>query len=111
MAMSEYKDRWIECTDTAVQVRGYYFPWGTKRIPYSAITSLERLTLTALRGKGRIWGSGDFRHWANLDPRRMRKSVGFFVNLGRRVVPLLTPDDPDAFEQVVRPHLPGGTSA
>jgi hypothetical protein len=41
----------------------------------------------------------------------MRKSVGFFVNLGRRVVPLLTPDDPDAFEQVVRPHLPGGTSA
>jgi hypothetical protein len=103
--MSLYKDRWIECTDDAIAVRGYYFPWGTKRIPYASIQSLDRFTMTALRGKGRIWGSGDLRHWANLDPRRPRKSVGFFVNLGRHVAPFLTPDDPDAFELALRPHL------
>jgi hypothetical protein len=103
--VSSYKDRWIECTDDAIQVRGYYFPWGTKRIPYASIKSLDRFTMSALRGKGRIWGSGDLRHWANLDWRRPRKSVGFFVNLGRHVVPFLTPDDPDAFEQALRPHL------
>ncbi len=80
--MSAYQDRWIECTDTQVRVRGYYFPWGTKRIPYTSIRSLDRFTLTMLRGKGRIWGSGDFKHWANLDPRRPKKSVGFAVNLG-----------------------------
>jgi hypothetical protein len=103
--MSEYQDRWIECTDSEIIIRGYYFPWGTKRIRYASIESLDRFTMTALRGKGRIWGSGDFRHWANLDPGRPRKSVGFFVNLGRAVIPFLTPDDPDAFEQVVRSHV------
>jgi hypothetical protein len=103
--MSEYKDRWIECTDSAVLVRGYFFPWGTKRIPYSQIRSLDRFAMTALRGKGRIWGSGDLRHWANLDPRRPTKSVGFFLDVGRRVIPFLTPDDPETFERVLRAHI------
>jgi hypothetical protein len=103
--MSEYEDRWIECTDRAVVVRGYYFPWGTKRIPYHSIKSLDRFTMTALRGKGRIWGSGDLRHWANLDPRRPTKSVGFFLDLGRHVIPFVTPDDPDTFERVLRGHI------
>jgi hypothetical protein len=98
----EYRDRRIECTPTEVRVRGYYFPWGTKRIPYTSIKALDRFALTALRGKGRIWGSGDFKHWANLDRHRPSKSVGFFVHLGGRVVPVLTPDHPDAFESVVR---------
>jgi hypothetical protein len=102
--VSEYRDHWIECTTTGIRIRGYYFPWGTKQIPYGSIRSLERFTMTALRGKGRIWGSGDFRHWANLDPKRPTKDVGFFVDLGRHVVPFLTPDDPDAFEKVVRAH-------
>jgi hypothetical protein len=103
--MSEYKDRWIDCTDSAIVVRGYYFPWGSKRIPYASIKSLDRFAMTALRGKGRIWGSGDLVHWANLDPRRPTKSVGFFLDVGRRVIPFLTPDDPDAFEQVLRAHI------
>jgi hypothetical protein len=111
--MSEYHDRWIECTHREIQVHGYYFPWGTKQIPYASIRALDRFTLTALRGKARIWGSGDFRHWANLDPQRPSKSVGFLVDVGRRVIPVLTPDDPDAFEKIVRAHThlgPAGRS-
>ena len=100
--MDGYRDRRIECNDREISVRGYFFPWGTKRIPYASIRSIERFDMTATRGKGRIWGSGDLRHWANLDPGRPRKSVGFFVDLGARIVPFLTPDDPGAFERVVR---------
>ncbi len=107
--MSEYKDRWIECTDSAIVVHGYYFPWGSKRIPYDTIASLHRFTMSALRGKGRIWGSGDFRHWANFDPGRPRKSTGFYLDLGHRVIPFLTPDDPDTFERVVQSHLKTAT--
>jgi hypothetical protein len=103
--MTDYKDRWIECTDSEIRVHGYYFPWGTKRIPYSAIRSCNRFTMTALRGKGRIWGSGDLRHWANLDPQRPRKSDGFYLDLGRHIIPFLTPDDPEAFAQVLREHV------
>jgi hypothetical protein len=100
--VAAYRDRWIECDEGGISVRGYYFPWGTKHIPYASIRSLERFTMTALRGKGRIWGSGDFRHWANLDPGRPKKEAGFFVDVAARVTPFLTPDDPDLFEQVVR---------
>ncbi len=31
---NSYRDRWIECTPEDIRIRGYYFPWGTKRIPY-----------------------------------------------------------------------------
>jgi hypothetical protein len=108
--MSEYADGRIECTVSEVRVRGYYFPWGTKRIPYSTIRSVEKFTMTALRGRGRIWGSGDLRHWANLDPQRTHKSVGFFLDVGRRIIPFVTPDDPDTFERVLGVHLDPGAS-
>ena len=105
--MDTYRDDRIECADGGIRVRGYYFPWGTKRIAYPSIRSLDRFDMTALNGKGRIWGSGDLRHWANLDPGRRHKSVGFFVDVGARVVPFLTPDEPDRFEAVVRQGMTG----
>ncbi len=108
--VSRYRDPRIECTDDEILVSGYYFPWGTKHIPYSSIRGLERFEMTALRGKGRIWGSGDLRHWANLDVHRPGKQIGFFIDLGRRVIPMVTPDDPDAFEQAVRERAGLGPS-
>ena len=60
----------------------------------------------AVAGKYRIWGSGDFTHWGNYDPQRPGKTVGFFLDVGGRVIPFVTPDDPDAFEQALRPHVP-----
>jgi hypothetical protein len=107
--VSTYRDPRIQCTDTDVRIRWYY-PWGTKKVPYAAIRSLERFTLTAMGGKLRIWGTGTFRYWANLDPGRPHKDVGFYLETGRRIRPLITPDDPDAFEQAVRTHLISGAS-
>ena len=97
-----YRDRWIECTPEDIQIRGYYFPWGTKRIPYGSIRSLRRVALSTFRGRLRIWGTADPRYWASLDPQRRKKSVGFVVDLERHVRPLVTPDDADTFEVVVR---------
>jgi len=99
---NSYRDRWIECTPEDIQIRGYYFPWGTKRIPYGSIRSLRRVALSTFRGRLRIWGTADPRYWASLDPQRRKKSVGFVVDLGRHVRPFVTPDDADAFEVVVR---------
>ena len=99
---NSYRDRWIECTPEDIRIRGYYFPWGTKRIPYGSIRSVRRVALSTFRGRLRIWGTADPRYWASLDPQRSKKSVGFIVDLGRHVRPLITPDDADAFEVVVR---------
>jgi hypothetical protein len=41
-----YRDRWIECTEDAVRVRFYYFPFGTKSTPYSRIRAVQRVTLS-----------------------------------------------------------------
>jgi hypothetical protein len=104
---TEYEDRWITCTDDAIQVRGYYFPWGTKRIPFRSIRSVERAELTRLRGKWRIWGTTSPRYWFNLDPARPKKAAGLILDVGGTVRPVITPDDPDAVEGLIREHTAG----
>jgi hypothetical protein len=99
-----YADRWIQCTPDALLIRGYYFPWGTKRIPYETIRSVRRVDMGALSGRGRIWGTGNPRHWASLDPRRPWKASALILDLGRPVQPFITPDDPDAVERAIREH-------
>lgn len=99
-----YQDGRISCTDDAVRISGYYFPWGTKVIPYARIASAEPVQLMAFRGRARIWGTANPRYWANLDAARPRKSTGFVLDLGAAVRPLVTPDDPDAFAQALREH-------
>jgi hypothetical protein len=101
---TSYEDRWITCAPDAITIRGYYFPWGDKRIPYASIRSMRRVSLGALRGKGRIWGTANPRLWASLDPQRPGKETGLILDLGRRVQPFVTPDDPDAFEAAIRRH-------
>jgi len=100
--MAEYRDHWIECAVDEIRIRGYYFPWGTKHIPYRSIRSVRRVALSATRGRGRIWGTANPRYWASLDPRRPTKSYGLILDVGRFVHPLITPDDCDAVEAIVR---------
>lgn len=100
----EYHDRWIDCTDNELKIHGYYFPWGTKRIPYGKIRGVRRVQMTATRGKGRIWGTANPRYWASLDPKRASKDVALVLDLGRMVQPFITPDDPEAVEAAIRRH-------
>jgi hypothetical protein len=100
----EYHDRWIDCTDQELRIRGYYFPWGTKRIPYGKIAAVRRVQITATRGKGRIWATANPRYWASLDPDRPGKDVALILDLGGMVKPFLTPDGPDAVEAAIRRH-------
>ncbi len=99
-----YRDRWIECTPEGIQIRGYYFPWGTKHIPYGSIRSMRRVDMGTFRGRGRVWGTANPRYWAGLDPQRPSKQVGLILNLGRFVAPFITPEDPDAVEAAIREH-------
>lgn len=100
--MSDYRDRWIECDADAIRIRGYYFPWGTKRIPYGSIRSVRQVELSPMRGKARIWGTASPRYWASLDPGRPRKGRGLILDVGRFVHPFITPDDCDAVEAIIR---------
>jgi hypothetical protein len=104
-----YRDRWIECTADAIHIRGYYFPWGTKRIPYGSIGSVRRVTTGTLTGRGRIWGTASPRYWASLDPRRPTKRTALVLSTGSWVRPFITPDDPDTVEAVILQHSTAAT--
>ena len=98
-----YDDGTIVCGPDRLEIRHYYFPFGTKRIPYDQITGLQRIEITGLlSGKWRLWGTGNPRYWANLDRKRPAKKSGFVVDLGRTVSPIVTPERPDAFESALR---------
>ena len=100
----QYTDPRIECSSEVVRIRGYYFPWASKLIPYDAIRSVRRVNLGALTGRARLWGTANPRYWANFDPRRPSKKVGFVLDTGAFVHPFITPDDPAAFELAVTSH-------
>jgi hypothetical protein len=107
-----YDDGRIACDDAALIVRWYYL-WGTKRIPYASIRSVTTRRMDEAGAKWRIWGTGDFVHWWNLDPARQRKAFALEIDTGRRIVPTVSPDDPEAVERILRGHMPkaGGGGA
>jgi hypothetical protein len=101
--VSGYDDGTIVCGAEQLEIRSYYFPIGTKSVWYTQIQGLQRIEINGLlTGKWRLWGTGNPRYWANLDTNRPKKKVGFVVDIGRKVSPIVTPDEPDAFELVVR---------
>ena len=100
-----YDDGRVACTDDALVIRWYYFPFGDKRIPYARIRQVRQAELTGMSGRYRIWGSGDFIHWANWDPDRPKKSVALIISVtGRGMRPVITPDDPDAVAAELASH-------
>ncbi|WP_042372063.1 hypothetical protein [Streptacidiphilus neutrinimicus] len=110
-APDSYDDGAIVCDDQGLAIRRYY-PWGTKRIPYAAVRSVETLPLTGANAvrRWRIWGSGDFLHWWNLDPHRPQKDTALVLDVGRRIRPTITPDDPAAVTQLLAARTGGPTS-
>lgn len=89
-----YDDGLITLDDEAITIRRYFLPWGQKRIPYTKIVSVHRRPLTWIRGRARLWGSGDLVHMWNFDLGRPKKSEALELELRQHFVPTITPDDP-----------------
>jgi hypothetical protein len=99
-----YDDGRVACDDEGLLIRWYYL-WGGKRVPYEAIRSVRTFSLAPLRGKWRIWGSGDFVHWYNLDGNRPNQETGIELDAGGRCRPCITPDDVEAVVRIITEHV------
>jgi hypothetical protein len=97
-----YDDGRIRLDTQELIIRNYYL-WGAKRIRYTSIRGVQTLPLTGLNAvrRWRIWGSGDFVHWWNLDPSRPGKTVALVIDVGRQVRPTITPDNPAAVASIL----------
>ncbi len=101
-----YKDSTVILDAAGLTIRWYYFPLGTsKRILYSQIRGVHEHTIGPFTGMGRLWGSGDFSHWAPLDIHRLKKEKSFIFDLGTKIKPVITPDDPTRFLALLQERI------
>ena len=97
-----YDDGRIACDGLTVR---WYYLWGRKRIPYGSTKGLRTFPPSPGTGKLRLWGSGDFIHWWNLDTNRPRKETGIELDRGGRILACISPDDPDAVARILHEHV------
>lgn len=99
--MNEYDDGLVASTGDALLIRTYYFPLATtKTIPYTKIRSVTSRPAS----RGRVWGTGNFTHWHNLDLGRPRKRTGLVIDLGRHIKPVVTPENPGELLRLLARH-------
>lgn len=106
--IARYDDGRIACDEDGLRIRWYY-PWGGKRVPYAAVRDVREWPLDGVNRirRWRLWGSGDFVHWWNLDPNRTGKKVALVLDVGRHVRPTITPDDPATVQRIIAEHRRG----
>lgn len=104
MTTKAYDDGRLTVDHTGVTIRWYY-PWGSKVIQFDSIESVTEKPLRGWWGRWRIFGSGDFVHWFNLDSSRPHKMSSVELCVGKRIRPTVTPDDVPAFLDALPPAL------
>jgi hypothetical protein len=95
-----YEDKYIICDDDALTINYYYFPVGSKRIPYQKIQKMQKEDMNFWRGGSRIWG-GSFSFWFNLDPQRPWKNKLIIIDEGELTKPVITPDKAEEVWQIL----------
>ncbi|MBE9116281.1 hypothetical protein IQ249_10270 [Lusitaniella coriacea LEGE 07157] len=97
-----YEDQYLTCDEDAITIHWYYFPFGSKRIPYSKIRNIRREEMNFWTGsKGRIWGMGLTPEWFHCDIKRPGKDRCITIDDGEWVKSVITPDDCDRVFQIL----------
>jgi hypothetical protein len=106
-----YDDGLVTLDEQGITLRWYYFPIPlSKRIAYSDIRDVQQQPMTLWTGKGRLWGSGDLRHWAPLDVHRPEKDTAIILDLGGSVQPVFSPEHPELVVALLDKHVPAAAS-
>jgi hypothetical protein len=104
-----YRDKFIVLDDDGVSILRYYFPFATaKRIRYGDIRRVMVENMNWSTGKGRLWGATVPNTWMPLDMGRMKKDRCLVLDVGARVKPCVTPDDPDRVLELLKARAPIG---
>ncbi len=70
-----YSDKLVEISKDSILVRGYYYPFGDKRVEFKNIENIVIQKPSLLSGKYRYYGTGDFRTWFPPDDRSSRDLI------------------------------------
>lgn len=97
-----YEDEYVTCDDDAITIHQYYFPFGSKRIPYSSIQKFEEMEMSLWDGGLRIWGMGLAPYWFHLDLQRPQKNRCIAIDFGELIKAIITPADHHTVFQILR---------
>ena len=98
-----YTDSLVEITNEAICFKDYYFPFGSKRVPFSDIETVTAATPNWTNGKYRIQGTSDLRTWFPKDWHQPSRSGIFFATLrGSRRCIGFTVETPAPVEAILR---------
>src|SRR5690348_9600864 len=107
MAEALYSDDCVSLDEDGLTIRRYYFPIASdKHIAYTDIRGVEVETMGWWTGKARWWGTADPRAWLPLDLRRHHKDKLLVIDVGERVKPCVSPDDPARVAELLRTRIP-----
>lgn len=102
-----YDDGRVMLDGRGVTLRRYYFPLGTsKHIPYDRIREVRNQQMSWWTGKGRLWGTTHPGYWLPLDGSRPGKKTLLVLDIGSRIRPAFSPDDPDRVLEILAAHAP-----
>ena len=103
-----YDDGRVRVDSDGITLRRYYFPIATaKHIRYREIRSVYLRPMSWLTGRGRLWGTSDPRYWLPLEAGRAGKHTLMVLDLGGRVFPAFTPDDPQRAGDLIERYRSG----
>ena len=100
-----YEDDVVRLDETGITILGYYWPFGRKLIPYDDIDEFSLRPLKAWHGQFRVHGIDLRGRWYSRDRHRGEKEMAIDLDLGTRIRPVLTPDDPDGVVEILRAQL------
>lgn len=101
-----YEDAGLTLDDDGITIRRYYFPFAnSKRVAYSDIQGIKAQQMSWASGKGRFWGATDPRYWFPLDMHRGSKKTLLILDVGRKVRPCITPEDPAKVIEVLKARV------
>jgi hypothetical protein len=102
--MTHYEDKSIALDDEGLTIKNYRKRGDTKHIAYSAIRSFEAFEMGFWTGRHRLVGIGlgRPRNWFQWDRDRNSKHTAISIDVGKRIFPTTTPDDPAAVETILR---------
>ena len=76
-----YSDALVDINEQSIRLKNYYFPFGSRRVPFSEIIAVVVKEPTLLNGKWRRWGSGNLCTWFPPDLRRPWRDSIFIIQL------------------------------
>ena len=97
-----YSDKLVEITEDSILFRNHYFPFGSKRVDFSEVSTVVTNKPTLANGKWRIQGTLDFRTCFPRDWKRPTCDRIFLISFPHRRIRIgFTVEDSDTVTNIL----------